>query len=114
LLVRIQPWTPTAGGAGEEVLLRDHQPRLRLLEEQDLDRNPDIEVEPPRLTDTIERQAGAYKLALTPRGYTIAVVAACVVLVGLATMQWATGLTDDVRASRDSSASMIEKCRGWR
>jgi hypothetical protein len=36
------------------------------------------------------------------------------VLVGLATMQWATGLTDDVRASRDSSASMIEKCRGWR
>lgn len=90
---------------------RDMQPRLRLLDEQDLDRSPDIEVEPPRLADTIERQAGAYQLALTPRGYTIAVVAACVVLVGLATMQWATGLTDDVRAARADSAVMVEKCR---
>lgn len=93
---------------------RDMQPRRRLLEEQDLDRSPDIEVQPPALADTIERQAGDYKLALTPRGYTIVVVAACVVLVGLAAMQWAFGLTDDVREARNASAVMLEKCRGGR
>lgn len=94
--------------------MRDHQPRLRLLEEQDLDRNPDIEVEPLRLADTIQRQANDAALNLTSRGYTFLVLGICAVLVALAVTQWAFGLTDDVREARDASASMIEKCRGVR
>ncbi len=94
--------------------MRDLQPRLRLLEEQDLDRNPDIEVEPLRLTDTIERQAGDPQPVLTGRGFGVFIGVMFAAIVGLAVFQWATGLTDDVRGARDASASMIEKCRGVR
>lgn len=74
----------------------------------------DVEVVPPQLADTIERQAGDAALNLTSRGYTFLVLGICAALVLLAVTQWAFGLTDDVREARDASASMIEKCRGVR
>jgi hypothetical protein len=93
---------------------RDMQPRLRLLSEQDLDRNPDIEVEPPRLADTIERQAGEPQPVLTGRGFGVFIGVMFAVIFGLAIFQWMTGLTDDIRGARADSAVMVEKCRGAR
>jgi len=84
----------------------DQQPRhLRCLSEQDLSTARHAEVDDlpgVGLTDTLERASKDPAPVMNGRALAGFIFLGLALILALATFQWATGLTDDIRAARES------------
>lgn len=75
---------------------------LRCLSEQDLEatRHAELEVRPVSLADAVECQAARPRQVRTERALAAFILVGLAALIAIAGLQWAAGLTDDVRAAR--------------